>query len=403
MMLCQFTFENFRSYRAATTFDFQAENIPEFADSLLRDEKGHAFLPVGVIYGPNGGGKTNLLLALSCLISMVVDPIHHLEKTREHIILQHRVPCAPFCFDEGSRHRPTSFEIYFRQSGREYRYCLVLQEEEVVSESLYWRTIGGKRPGLVFEREGKEITPGTCIKKAGVSLSVNPKMPYLSFLAINYDIPMIAEVQHWFESCIIRNYANPVVDQLVMYTQDIQDRSRIIRALNSIDIDLTDYRYDESENQLYTQRMIDGKVYELPLHDESAGTSKLIALLPVLLLALREGRLMIVDELDAKLHPKLLRYIISLFKNPQLNSKGAQLLFTSQDMSTMKNSVFRRDEIWFSALNERHESEIYSLYEVRSEDNQHVNSTAAYDKQYLEGRYGADPYLTSLLFGGEWT
>ena len=111
---------------------------------------------------------------------------------------------------------------------------------------------------------------------------------------------------------------------------------------------------------------------------------------------------MIIDELDAKLHPKLLRYVISLFKNRNVNKKGAQLLFTSHDMTTMKNTVFRRDEIWFAAENERHESEIYSLYEIRRENNERVNSTAAYDKQYLEGRYGADPYLTNMLAGGEW-
>ena len=136
--------------------------------------------------------------------------------------------------------------------------------------------------------------------------------------------------------------------------------------------------------------------------EESAGTQKLIAMLPVLLIALKEGRLVVFDELDAKLHPKLLRYVVSLFKDTTLNQHGAQLLFSSQDMTTLKNTVFRRDEIWFAAENEAHESEIYSLYDIRREDNEHVNNTAAYDKQYLEGRYGADPYLTNMLAGGGW-
>ena len=110
----------------------------------------------------------------------------------------------------------------------------------------------------------------------------------------------------------------------------------------------------------------------------------------------------IACSLDAKLHPKLLRYVISLFKNPRINRHGAQLLFTSHNMSTMKNTVFRRDEIWFAALNEKRSSEIYSLYEIRHEDNERVKSTAAFDKQYLEGRYGADPYLQNMLSGGDW-
>lgn len=182
---------------------------------------------------------------------------------------------------------------------------------------------------------------------------------------------------------LVENFYNPVFGS----------RKRIIRALNDVDIDVTGYRYDKENNELYTQRMIDGKIYELKFSDESDGTKKMIAALPVILLALQEGRLVIIDELDAKLHPKLLRYVISLFKNTNVNKKGAQLLFTSHDMTTMKNTVFRRDEIWFAAENEKHESEIYSLYEIRRENNERVNNTAAYDKQYLEGRYGADPYV----------
>ena len=401
-MLCQFSFKNFKSYKEETTFDFQATSIPEFSDSLIVGNKEDALLPVGVVYGPNGGGKTNLLLALSCLISTVVNPIYELEKTREEVIIQQKVSAVPFGFDEMSREMPKEFEVFFRQGKKEYRYNLSICKDEVVEEALYWKTIGGKRPGMIFDREGAEITLGASINKASINRSVNPKMPYLSFLAINYDIPIITDVQKWFESCIVRNYANPIADRQIMLSDDEIYRQRIIRALNDVDIDMTGYRYDKENNELYTQRTIEGKIYELKFSDESDGTKKMIAALPVILLALQEGRLVIIDELDAKLHPKLLRYVISLFKNTNINKKGAQLLFTSHDMTTMKNTVFRRDEIWFAAENAKHESEIYSLYEIRRENNERVNNTAAYDKQYLEGRYGADPYLTNMLVGGEW-
>lgn len=401
-MLCQFSFQNFKSYKEETTFDFQAAAIPEFSASLLGEEKSGRLLPVGVIYGPNGGGKSNLLQALSCLITTVVKPIHDLEKTREDIVIQQKAECEPFLFDDTSHDKPTEFQVYFRQGKNEYRYYLALKEDEVVSEALYWRAIGGRKTGTVFEREGSNITLGVSINKASINTSVNPKMPYLSFLAINYDIPVIAEVQKWFESCVIRNYANPVVDSTVMISKNDDVKKRIVQALNDMGIDLTGYRFDENEKQLYTQRTVNGKSYELRFMDESDGTQKLIAVLPVLLMALREGRLVIIDELDAKLHPKLLRYVIAMFKNPKINQNGAQLIFTSHDVTTMRNTVFRRDEIWFAAENDNHESEIYSLYEIRREDNERVNNTAAYDKQYLEGRYGADPYLRNMLTGGDW-
>ena len=152
-MLCQFSFQNFKSYKGETIFDFQAAAIPEFSESLLackiktkenKEVKGESLLPVGVIYGPNGGGKSNLLQALSCLISTVVKPIRDLEKTRESMIIQQRVSYEPFLLDETSREQPTEFEVFFCQGKNEYRYNLSLLNEEIVAESLYWRAIGGK-------------------------------------------------------------------------------------------------------------------------------------------------------------------------------------------------------------------------------------------------------------------
>lgn len=401
-MLCQFSFKNFKSYRDETVFDLQAANLPEFKESLIKNEKANDILPVGVIYGPNGGGKSNLLQALACLISAVVKPIVSLETTRTHMILQQSVDCVPFLLDETSGNEPTEFLIYFRTEENEFRYYLSTLNDEIVAESLSRKKLGGKKPALIFDREYGEIELGSSISRKSINTSVNTKMPYLSFLAINYNLPVIAEVQEWFESCIIRNYANPRAEQHIMISEDESVQTRIIRCLNDMDIDIDGYRFDPEDRELYIQRIVNGKTYELPFDEESDGTRKLIAALPVVLLALMEGRLVIIDELDAKLHPKLLRYIISLFKNTNINTNGAQLLFTSHDMSTMKNTVYRRDEIWFAAEDEDHVSELYSLHEIRREDNERINNTAAYDKQYLEGRYGADPYLQNMLTGGDW-
>ena len=375
-MLCQFSFQNFKSYRDETVFDLQATAIPEFKDNLIVKDKCSDLLPVSVIYGPNGGGKTNLIRALSCLITTVVRPIHDLGSTRKRVIMQQKVVAEPFLFDSESKDEPTEFEIFFRTEKYEYRYYLAVLKDEISAETLDRKTIGGKKPAHIFYRDGEELTLGTILSKENVNTKVNEKMPFLSFLAINYNIPVITEVQEWFESCIIRNYANPVAELQIMVSDNEQTKNQIIMLLNEMGIDVEDY--------------------------ESDGTRKLIAALPVILVALQEGRLVIIDELDAKLHPKLLRYVISMFKNKKINKYGAQLLFTSHDIATMKNTVFRRDEIWFAALDENHSSQVYSLYEIRREDNERVNNTAAYDKQYLEGRYGADPYLQNMLSGGEW-
>lgn len=396
-MLCQFSFSNFRSYRNETTFDFQSEALAEFKESLINPGKGSSILPVGVIYGPNGGGKSNLLSALGCVISLVTEPVYQLGKNRSRFIMQQKVEYTPYLFDESSASEPTKFQLFFRIAEYEYRYYIVLFQNEIIEETLYRRKLGASKAAKIFERQKDNISLGDVFSKKGINTEVNSKMPLLSFLAINYSIPVIAEVITWFEECIIRNYANPIAEQQILLADDDISKKQFLAMMNDMGVGITDYRYDKQTNEFYLQRNLHDTVYELPFSSESDGTRKLFAALPVILMALKEGRLMIVDELDAKLHPKLLRYVIRLFTNPEINKKGAQLLFTSHDMATMKNSIFRRDEIWFAALDEDNSSMIYSLSELRKENNDPINNTAAYDKQYLEGRYGADPYLSNML------
>ena len=396
-MLCQFSFSNFRSYRDETTFDFQAAALSEFKDSLIKTEKGSDILPVGVIYGPNGGGKSNLLAALGCVISLVTEPVYELDKNHTRFIVQQKVSCVPYLFDENSKESPSRFELFFRIGDYEYRYYIALLHDIIEEETLYRRKLGASRAARIFERDHGSISLGTILGSKNINTEVNAKMPLLSFLAINYSIPVIVEVIRWFEECIFRNYANPLAEQQILLSNDDLSKKHFLTMMNDMGIGITGYRFDKQSNEFYLQRTLHDTLYELPFSSESDGTRKLFAALPVILMALKEGRLVIVDELDAKLHPKLLRYVIRLFTNLEINKNGAQLLFTSHDMSTMKNSIFRRDEIWFAALDSENSSEVYSLSELRKENNDPINNTAAYDKQYLEGRYGADPYLKNML------
>ena len=158
-MLCQFSFQNFKSYKDETTFDFRAMALTEFENTLIRQEKAEDLLPVSVIYGPNGGGKTNLLQAFFCLVSLVVKPIHTLEKNRQPIIFQKSSSVAPFMLDESSADEPTVFQVFFRVGEKEFQYYISIKEE-IVFESLSWRTLGGKKTGLIFERDGQKIELG---------------------------------------------------------------------------------------------------------------------------------------------------------------------------------------------------------------------------------------------------
>ena len=122
-------------------------------------------------------------------------------------------------------------------------------------------------------------------------------------------------------------------------------------------------------------------------------------LLPFIAKSLSTGSTLVIDELDAKIHPVLLRYMIMMFNDMSINTHGAQLLFTSHDLSTMNSEVFRRDEIWFAAKGNEENSKLYSLVEYKNENGKPVRKDARFEKQYLEGKYGADPYLRKKLIG----
>lgn len=167
-----------------------------------------------------------------------------------------------------------------------------------------------------------------------------------------------------------------------------------------MDLDIEDFRIEEKEEhfiEVFTKHTVNEYCTELTLSEESSGTKKLFGLLPFIARSLVFGTTLVIDELDAKIHPVLLRYVIMLFNNMEINKNGAQLIFTSHDLSTMNNDIFRRDEIWFVAKGKEQNSKLYSLVEFKNTKGESVRKDAKYDKQYLEGKYGADPYLKKII------
>ncbi|MCL2058457.1 MAG: ATP-binding protein [Oscillospiraceae bacterium] len=403
-MLCQFIFKNFKSYRDETVMDMQATNVDEHSSSLLTNEKDNkAFLPVSVIYGPNAGGKSGILEALAVLISIVKYPIDLMNLKSQNLANGRYLQCYPFAFDSESPNSPIEFTIFFRNKGIEFKYSITLHNGNVVSESLYKKNIGGKKSATVFERNSNEIVLGTILRKKINNLDVNAQMPYITFLAINHNFEVINTAVDWFTKCIILNYSYADTYNEINFIASM--KKTLLQILQEVDIPINDYlldfKNDDKGNKVLDSirviRKMDGIEYTLDMLQESGGTKKLFGLLPLVLLSLANGGLLLADELDANLHPKLLRYIIKLFTNNAVNINNAQLIFTSHDVTTMKNDIFRRDEIWFAVKDTDGASAIYSLYEIRNEDGSRIKSSSPYDKQYMDGRYGADPYLSEMI------
>ena len=405
-MLCQFTVKNYKSIRDEMTFDMQAAAISEHENNIIRDKDGELFLPISAIYGPNGGGKSNVLEAMHTLASKVLRPLYATGDKEERIFLQKRLLIEPFAFSKKTKSQPTEFEIFFRTEIAEYRYKLHIMKDVVNYESLDRVKLDTGRRSALFERDTEEISLKGVFSKLKASEDLSATLPLLSYLGITYKKnEVVKDVLDWFEYGIdFLNYGNPI-EELRMAVSNSEDvKQLMLDMIQEMDLDIVDFRVAEDENDridVYTKHLVDGYETELNLLEESSGTRKLFGLMPFIAGCLLTGTVLVIDELDAKIHPVLLRHIIMMFNDMSINKKKAQLIFTSHDLSTMNNEVFRRDEIWFVAKGNAQNSKLYSLVEFKNEKGESVRKDAKFDKQYLEGKYGADPYLKRIIDWGK--
>ena len=405
-MLCQFTVKNYKSIRDEVTFDMQAAAISEHEDRILKDQDGEMYLPVSAIYGPNGGGKSNVLEALNTLVAKILRPLYATADNEDRALFQKRIVVEPFAFTEKGKASPTEFEIFFRTKLAEYRYILHVKRDIVVYESLDRVKLDTGRRSALFERGESGIELKGAFAKLKVSEDLSKTLALLSYLGIAYKgNAVVKDVLEWFEYGIaFLNYGNPMQELRMAISNSDEVKHIMLDMIQEMDLDIVDFRVEEKENDLievYTKHLVDGYEVELNLSDESSGTRKLFGLLPFIALSLLSGTALVIDELDAKIHPVLLRHIIMMFNDMSINQHKAQLIFTSHDLSTMNSEVFRRDEIWFVAKGNAQNSKLYSLVEFKNEKGESVRKDAKFDKQYLEGKYGADPYLRRIIDWGK--
>ena len=404
-MLCQFTVKNFKSIRDEVTFDMQAAAISEHEDRIIKDTDDELYLPVSAVYGPNGGGKSNVLEALHSLVTKVLRPLYATSNNEDVAIKMKKLVIEPFAFDKKTISEPTEFELFFRTALAEYRYELTVKKEVIEYERLDRIKLETRRKSALFERDENEINLKGAFARLKTSDELSDTLPLLSYLGITYSKnEVVQDVLDWFDQEIdFLNYGNPV-QELQMAVSKSEDVKRLmLQMIQEMDLDIVDFRVEEKENdciEVFTKHVVNEYEVDLNLLDESSGTKKLFGLLPFIAKSLLKGTTLVIDELDAKIHPVLLKYLIMTFSNMEKNKKGAQLIFTSHDLSTMNNEVFRRDEIWFVAKGNRQNSKLYSLVEFKNKKGESVRKDAKFDKQYLEGKYGADPYLRKIIDWG---
>ncbi len=405
-MLCQFTVKNFKSIRDEMTFDMQAAAISEHEDRVIKDRDGELFLPVSAVYGPNGGGKSNVLEALHSLVFKVLRPLYATSDNENAVIRIKRILIEPFAFSAETVNAPTEFELFFRTALAEYRYELTVRKDVIEYERLDRVKLETGRRSALFERDENEITLKGVFLKLKTSEDLSETLPLLSYLGITYaKNEVVQDVLGWFDDGIdFLNYGNPCQELRMAISNSEHVKKLILDMIQEMDLDIMDFRVEERDNdriEVFTKHIVDDYEAELNLFDESNGTKKLFGLLPFIAKSLSVGTTLVIDELDAKIHPVLLKYIIMMFNDMTINKHGAQMIFTSHDLSTMNSDVFRRDEIWFVAKGNKENSKLYSLVEFKNDKGESVRKDAKFDKQYLEGKYGADPYLRKIIDWGK--
>lgn len=401
-MLCQFTVKNYKSIKDEITFDMQATAISEHEDKIIKDKDEELYLPISAIYGPNGGGKSNVLEALKSLVLKVLRPLYATNDNKEFIMNMKKSVIEPFAFSKNTINEPTEFELFFRTSQAEYRYQLFIKKDIIQYERLDRIKFETGRRSALFERNEDIISLKGIFSKLKTSDELSDTLPLISYLGITYSKnEVVRDVINWFDDEIeFLNYGNPIQELSMAVANSDTVKNLMLQMIKEMDLDIVDFRVEEKENngiEVFTKHIVDDYETEINLFDESNGTKKIFGLLPFIAKSILKGTTLIIDELDAKIHPVLLKYIITIFSNMEINKKGAQLIFTSHDLSTMNSDIFRRDEIWFVAKGNKQNSKLYSLVEFKNDKGESVRKDAKFDKQYLEGKYGADPYLKKII------
>lgn len=398
-MLVNFTFKNYRSFRDEMTLSMEAAPIQELADAVVKS-CGEELLPVAVMYGANSSGKSNVLKALKAMRDLLLNSVKLNPKDR--------LEADPFSLDLTSSEEPTSFEIQFTLGESKFRYGFDYTSDAIISEWLYEKK-SGEREFELFIRCGSEFKISKTRFAEGIGKQdATPANRLFVSLVAQLNGKVSQSILDWFSNIEYMSgmdgigYAGKTL-RAIFYHEDGKDDIMNLLFQTHLGFDGIKVSMNIGEEDSVDSKTIhniydnDGKVVGqkefLTDKMESEGTKKMIEIAGPIVDAIRLGQILIVDELDAKLHPFLTRKIISLFMDKDFNSHGAQLIFATHDTNLLNIRYLRRDQIWFTEKDRTDSTELYSLVEFRDESGNKVRNDRNMEKDYINGRYGAIPFM----------
>lgn len=313
---------------------------------------------------------------------------------------------------------PISLEAQIlARNNKIYKYGFEVSKDIIISEWLYEKRIN--KFYEIFERNNNNVQIMKVKNKLFDLGNIDDRSLFLkSFRAIDKSNEDFNSVYEWFMNSNYLDLGNPRFEDFInnrisfKILSDENYKEELLRFIKTFDSGIEGIKTtpDSIEEVQNNNRVIkielihrgeDSKLKALPLDLESNGTRKMFHLFDFFMDALKNGMVLFIDELDAKLHPLLTRYIINLFHNSETNVGNGQLIYSTHDTVNLNKDTFRRDEIWFTEKNRDGVSEIYALSDYILEDKENktgkkVRNDATYNKDYLTGRYGAIPVLEEL-------
>ncbi|MDR0582771.1 MAG: ATP-binding protein [Treponema sp.] len=416
-MVAEFSVENFKSFKAWQTFSLVAAKNKELLDeNTFEVTKDLRLLRSAVIYGANASGKSNFFAALTFFLNFAVNSGPSQQ-------IGDNIAVHPFAFSKQTENEPSTFELLFFLENREgkpirYRYRLTVDHDKVCNECLF--AVLNVQEVELFVREGQAIRyhpkyfgegePATKITRENAS--------FLSVCAlINGD--RSKAIVLFFQNLSTGLDTRKV--QTLSKVDDPKYRERIVDFLRCADIQILDvnskdipylYRVRTPSGNIETRQRMQKKVsyshafydqeevissVEFDEEDESLGTRKLFQFAALLLESLDKGYPVFIDEFDSSLHPLIVESILKLFNSPKTNAGNGQLVISCHAVHIMRKDLLRRDQIWFCEKDPYGATELYSLVEyVEPDTHESVRNDAAFNKNYLKGKYGGIPYINEI-------
>lgn len=412
-MLIQFNFENFRSFRDEVNLDLSATKMTEFSGRVAA-VGGEKILSVAAIYGANASGKSNIYHAFEYMSEYVINSFRYGDEGET--FAQYRP--TPFLFDSTSENAESSFEVYFTmpedKTEKTYNYGFCVGKEGITEEWLNTKAKSARKFSQVFYRSEDELDLSGLPKNSrnNIEISLERQVLVVS-LGAKLKIAKCKGIRDWFYANEFADFGDAVSNFFLSrrlpkgFVKDKDVQKKVVEYFASFDEHIQDFDIEKAQyegdtkDEIYKinalHKKIDSKeMAQIPLGEESAGTLKMFALYPELQEVLSKGSVFFIDELNARLHPLLVRNFVLTFLSPEININHAQLIFTTHDTWQLSNQLLRRDEIWFTEKNKEGLSSLYSLADFLDEDGVKIRKDENYEKNYLVGKYGAIPVLKSI-------